>query len=82
MYLTLGVLVGGIADRLASGALPYRWPAAASAGVIGAVLASLPLQDQGPKFLAVALVPATVGASLGAAALQLALARMANLRGQ
>lgn len=76
LYLTFGVLAGAAADRLLPRALPYGWLAAALAAVIGSALISLPLQDQGPTLLTVAVIPAAAGALIGAVALRMALTRV------
>lgn len=76
VYVLLATVAGVAADRLLPGAVPYGAVAAALAGLIVAVLVSLPLGDQGPQVLTVAVMPAAAGAWLGALAMRLLLARL------
>ena len=77
-YLALAIAGGWLADRVLPGRPPYGAAAAALAGIVFAVLLALPLGDQGPHLLEVAVLPAAVGALLGAFALRYALARLAT----
>lgn len=76
LYLLLGALAGWLATRLPPGRAPYELTVTAPAAIVGAVLLSLPLGDQGPDLARVAVAPAAAGALLGAGALHLMLARL------
>ena len=75
VYLAAGAAAGWLADRALPGSPPYGAAAAALAGVVLSVLVALPLGDLWPHLFQVAVLPAAVGALVGAAALRLVLGR-------
>lgn len=82
LYLLLGALAGLLVTRLLPRRQPYELIVSAPAAVVGAVLLSLPLGDQGPRLAQVAVGPAVIGALLGAGALHLLLGRRASGDGE
>jgi hypothetical protein len=73
VYLALAVVIGRIIGGVRGERLPYAAPACTFAAVIGSVALSLLLGDQGPHFGEVAVVPAIIGAGIGALLLRLTL---------
>ncbi len=76
VYLVLAALAGALAGAFRSGRLPYAGVVCALAALIAAVTVSLPLGDQGPHLLEVAVLPALGGALAGAVVMRLVLARL------
>ncbi|MSQ23758.1 MAG: GlsB/YeaQ/YmgE family stress response membrane protein [Chloroflexi bacterium] len=73
MLLTLAVagLMGWLADLVVPGELPYSWLGAVAAGLIGGWLAALLMGNVGPNLFGVYLLPAFVGATALAVAVEL-----------
>ena len=76
VYLALSTAAGGVFGGVGAARLPYAVPACTLAAVIVAVSVSLPLGDLGPHVAEVAVVPAAIGASIGALFLRLLLERL------
>jgi len=72
LYLLLSGAAGLIAGINAT-KVPYAAAACALAALIVSVTVSLPLGDQGPHLLQVAVIPAAAGALVGALAMRVAL---------
>jgi hypothetical protein len=75
VYLVLAGAAALLVERFGHTGVPGSRLAAALAGIVGSVLLALPLGDQGPHLLGVAVLPAAGGAILGALLLRLALTR-------
>jgi hypothetical protein len=78
IYLALAGVAGVLAGAVRAGGVPYATAACGLAALIMAVTVSLPLGDQGPHLFDVAMLPATVGALVGAAATRLGLEALAR----
>jgi uncharacterized membrane protein YeaQ/YmgE (transglycosylase-associated protein family) len=76
VYLVISAVIGCAAGGVRAGRLPYAAFACTLAAVIASITLSLPLGDQGPHVYEVAVVPAAVGAVVGALLLRLTLERL------
>ncbi len=76
VYCALAAAAGAVAGRIRSEHVPYAAAVCALGGLLVSVLVSLPLGDQGPHLLEVAVLPAAAGALCGAIGLRLMLARI------
>ena len=71
VYLVLALIAGALVGRSRNGRPPYGVAACTLGACVVAVLLSLPLGDQGPHLLQVAVVPAAIGALVGGLAVRL-----------
>ena len=68
--LAVAGLVGWLADLVVPGELPYGWLGAVAAGLVGGWLGQLVLGAVGPALFGVHILPAFVGATVLAVAVQ------------